>query len=135
MLKNCIFEDFIFTAFSILLILFLGKQILSLFNPDTTVVETGYMRLLWIFSAYTFSMIYENMAGYLRGFGISLIPACLTVIGVCGVRIAWIETVFQAKRTFSSILSAYPASMAVTAILMITAAIAMKPSVRYRIIK
>ena len=28
------------------------------------------------------------MSGYLRGFGISLIPALLTTLGVCGIRIA-----------------------------------------------
>lgn len=130
-LKNCILEDLVFTALSIILILVSGRMILSLFNPDTEVVSTGYIRLLWIFSAYTFSMLYENIAGYLRGFGISLVPAVLTVIGVCGVRIAWIETIFQARRTFQSILSAYPVSMAVTATLMTGAALVLKPSHKY----
>ena len=53
-----------------------------------------------VFSAYTFSMLYEVMSGYLRGFGISLVPALLTVIGVVGVRITWIAFVFPAHRTF-----------------------------------
>lgn len=130
-LKNCILEDLICTALSILLILILGRQILSLFNPDEEVVANGYTRLIWIFSAYTFSMLYENIAGYLRGFGISLIPAVLTVLGVCGVRIAWIGTVFKTYRTFPSILSAYPVSMAVTAVFMIAAVLVLRPSRKY----
>lgn len=40
-----------------------------------------------IFTAYIFSMLYELMSGYLRGYGISTVPAILTIIGVCGVRL------------------------------------------------
>ena len=130
MLKDCILEDFIFTLLSIVLILLLGRQMLGLFNPDKEIVSTGYLRLLWVFSAFAFSMLYENIAGYLRGFGISLAPSLLTVIGVCGIRIAWIYTVFQSRRIFPSILSAYPVSMAVTAIMLIIAVLVMKPSVK-----
>ncbi|MEE0449092.1 MAG: hypothetical protein UC928_04200 [Collinsella sp.] len=28
----------------------------------------------------------QNMSGYLRGFGISLMPALITMICVCGIR-------------------------------------------------
>jgi Na+-driven multidrug efflux pump len=104
-LTDCILEDLVFTMLSIALILFFGRQMLGLFNPDAEVVSTGYTRLLWVFSAYAFSMLYENIAGYLRGFGISLVPSLLTVLGVCGVRIAWIYMVFSKhERTFPSIL-------------------------------
>ena len=127
-LKDCILEDLVFTMLSIALTLLFGRQMLGLFNPDEAVVSTGYTRLLWVFSAYAFSMLYENIAGYLRGFGISLVPSLLTVLGVCGVRVAWIYTVFQHERTFPSILAAYPASMAATAVLLIIAVLILKPS-------
>ena len=81
----CIIEDAIATALMILFVILLGKTLLSLFNNDPRVINIGYTRLLIIFTAYTFSMLYENMSGYLRGFGISLLPAILTTIGVCGV--------------------------------------------------
>jgi Na+-driven multidrug efflux pump len=127
-LRNCILEDLVFTMLSVALILFFGRQMLALFNPDAEVVSTGYTRLLWVFSAYVFSMLYENIAGYLRGFGISLVPSLLTVLGVCGVRIGWIYTVFSHERTFPSILSAYPASMAATAVFLVIAVLILKPS-------
>lgn len=127
-LTDCILEDLVFTMLSVALILFFGRQMLALFNPDAEVVSTGYTRLLWVFSAYVFSMLYENIAGYLRGFGISLVPSLLTVLGVCGVRIGWIYTVFQHERTFPSILSAYPASMAATAVFLVIAILILKPS-------
>lgn len=69
-----------------------------------------------IFSAYTFSMLYEVMSGYLRGFGISLVPAIFTCICICGTRLLWVETVFQKSRTFAIIMCAYPLSLVLTAI-------------------
>ena len=64
-------------------------------------------------------MTYEMIAGYLRGFGISMVPAVLTMLGVCGVRIVWVYTAFAANRTFDTLLLAYPLSLAVTAALLL----------------
>ena len=61
--------------------------------------------------------MYEVMSGYLRGFGISLPPALLTMLGVCGVRIAWIQGVFPQSRTFKTIMTAYPISLSYQPIL------------------
>ena len=66
-------------------------------------------------------MTYEMIAGYLRGFGISMVPAVLTMLGVCGVRIVWVYTAFAANRTFDTLLLAYPLSLAVTAALLLGA--------------
>ncbi|MFR6496030.1 MAG: MATE family efflux transporter, partial [Ruminococcus sp.] len=61
----CLVEDAIASAVAIGLILFTGKFLLSIFNSDPQVIEIGYTRLVIIFSAYTFSMLYEVMSGYL----------------------------------------------------------------------
>ncbi len=124
----CIVEDAIATALAVLLILLTGKTLLALFNNDPQVVEIGYTRLMLVFFAYTFSMLYENMSGYLRGFGISLAPAILTVIGVCGVRLLWILTVFPKFRTFRVIMMAYPLSLSTTAVLIFVALMVCRPS-------
>ena len=96
-------------------------------------MEIGYTRLLMVFSAYAFSMLYENMSGYLRGFGISLVPAILTTIGVCGVRLLWIALVFPAHRTFKAIMAVYPLSLSVTAVLIFFALIAYRPSKKMKL--
>ena len=127
----CIAEDAIASAAAIALVLVSGRLLLSIFSSDPQVIDIGYTRLIIILSAYTFSMLYENMSGYLRGFGDSLIPAILTVIGVCAVRITWIYTVFQAHRTFTSIMIAYPVSLFTTALLIFTALMIYRPSRRY----
>lgn len=127
----CILEDALASATVIILVILSGRLLLSIFSSDPQVIEIGYTRLLIILSAYTFSMLYENMSGYLRGFGDSLIPAVLTVIGVCAVRITWIYTVFQTHRTFTSIMIAYPVSLFTTALLIFIALMIYRPSRRY----
>lgn len=104
----CLLEDTIATVATIFIVLFFGKNLLAIFNSDPAVIEIGYTRLLLIFSAYTFTMLYENFSGYLRGFGISVVPAVLTIIGVCGVRLLWIFTAFPRSQTFRTIMMAYP---------------------------
>ncbi len=128
----CIIEDAIVTAGAIFLILLFGKMLLSIFNNDPKVINTGYTRLIMVFSAYTFSMLYENLSGYLRGFGISLVPAVLTIIGVCGVRIFWIFVIFPMHKTFRVIMTAYPVSLSVTAVLIFVAVMIYRPSHRFK---
>lgn len=128
----CIIEDAIATACAILLVLILGKGLLSIFNNDPKVIEIGYTRLMVVFSAYTFTMLYENMSGYLRGCGISLVPALLTIVGVCGVRVLWICTVFPANRTFTTIMIAYPVSLSITALLIFIVLMVYRPSRRLK---
>lgn len=125
-------EDLIASASSILLILASGKFLLSLFNSDPQVIEIGYTRLLIIFSAYTFSMLYEVMSGYLRGFGISFVPAILTTIGVCGTRLAWVFTVFPHHRNFASLMLVYPVSLSTTAVLIFIALMVYRPARRFQ---
>ncbi|MDY2921367.1 MAG: MATE family efflux transporter [Eubacterium sp.] len=126
----CLIEDAVASIAAIILILSSGRFLLSLFNSNTQVIELGYTRLLIIFAAYIFSMIYEVMSGYLRGFGISLVPAILTTIGVCGTRIAWVYTVFPRFRTFKALFIAYPVSLSITAVLIFIALMVYRPSRR-----
>ena len=127
----CILEDFIATASTIAVVLLFGHSLLALFDATPEVIAVGYTRLVMVFSAYTFSMLYEVMSGYLRGFGISLAPALLTVAGVVGVRITWIEFVFPMHRTFETIMIVYPISLAATAVLIGIALLCYRPSKRF----
>lgn len=127
----CLIEDAIASGAAILIVLITGKFLLSIFNNNPEVIEIGYTRLVIIFIAYIFSMLYEVMSGYLRGFGFSLVPAILTTVGVCVLRIIWINTVFPANRTFVTIMTAYPVSLATTALLIFIALIIYRPSKRF----
>lgn len=128
----CLIEDAIASASAVILILFSGRFLLSLFNSDPQVISIGYTRLVIIFTAYIFSMLYEVMSGYLRGFGISFVPALLTTIGVCGTRIAWVYTIFPAHRNFHTLMFVYPVSLATTAVLILIALLVYRPARRFQ---
>ncbi|MFR5406978.1 MAG: MATE family efflux transporter [Oscillibacter sp.] len=127
----CLLEGIISLGVAIALILFFGKSLLTIFNGDPQVVETGYIRLMLIMPSHLFSLCYEVLSGYLRGFEISLPPAVLTMLGVCGVRLSWLRWVFPQYKTFMNIMLVFPISLATTALLMLAAVLYFRPSRRY----
>lgn len=127
----CLAEGAAALTAAVWVILSFGKPLLSIFNSDPQVVDTGYIRLVMILLSYYFSLTYDVLSGYLRGFGISLMPALLTTLGVCGTRIAWIHWVFPRSRTFQTIMTAYPVSLCVTMVLILAAVLCYRPSRRY----
>ena len=129
-LALCITEGLIALSIAIAAILIFGKNLLAIFNSNPEVIELGYIRLIMLMTGHVFSLIYEVISGYLRGFGISLSPAIFTMIGVCGIRFAWIELAFPANPTFKTIMLVYPISLAATALLMVGLLIYHHPSRR-----
>ena len=123
----CLLEGIISLGVAIALILFFGKSLLTIFNGDPQVVETGYIRLMLIMPSHLFSLCYEVLSGY----EISLPPAVLTMLGVCGVRLSWLRWVFPQYKTFMNIMLVFPISLATTALLMLAAVLYFRPSRRY----
>ncbi len=129
--KLCLIEGVIATACAVGITLVSGKFLLSLFNNDPEVIRLGFIRLKFIFASYIFSTFYDGMSGYLRGFGISLTPALLTMLGVCGIRVLWVATVFPKNPCFETIMQVYPISLAVNAVLIFTALMVIRPAKKY----
>lgn len=127
----CLLEGAIALALAIALILPFGKQLLSVFNNDPQVIDVGYIRLVTLMTAHIFSLCYEVLSGYLRGFGISVLPAVLTMVGVCGTRLSWIYWVFPKSQTFQTIMAVFPISLAFTALLMLIAVLCCRPARRF----
>ena len=130
-LTLCLIEGVAVLAVAIAVILFFGRSLLAVFNSDPEVVATGYIRLMMVMLSHFLSLFYEVMSGYMRGFGVSLAPALLTMLGVCGIRIAWIRFVFPLSRTFRTIMTVYPISLASTALLIFIALLCCRPSKRF----
>ena len=128
----CLLEDVLVTVTVMGVVLHFGHSLLALFNRDPEVIALGYTRLSIIFSGYLFSLLYELMSGYLRGFGISLAPAVLTTLGVCGIRIFWVQAVFPRHTNFQTLMLVYPLSLFVTAVLILAALIVCRPTTRMK---
>ena len=130
-LKLCLLQSLVSTAVVSGLILLFSHPLLSIFNTDSDVIAAGQIRLQYIFFAYLFGFAQEGLSGYLRGFGVSFIPAACSVIGICGVRLTWIFTVFQKTPSFATIMQVYPLSLGITAAVILAVTLFLKPSKRY----
>ncbi len=126
----CMVEAFVGLSCVDLLLLSFSAPLLSLFNNNPQVIELGQLRLLVLCLSFFFSMIYDICAGYLSGFGQTTVPAILSMIGVCGVRLFWIFFIFPRHHTFLSILLSYPVSLGITAFLLVGALLILRPDRR-----
>ena len=54
----------------------------------------------------------------MRGMGYSSMPTILMLVGICGVRLTWLWTVFPVFRTLEVIYMCYPLSWTVTSIIL-----------------
>ena len=102
-------------------ILFFAEEVLSLFNSDPEVIRLGVIRLWYIVAPEMINIAMEGLSGALRGYGISLTPAVITLICVCGVRVTWIFTVFAKIPTYAALMAVYPVSWLLTTIILIGA--------------
>ena len=102
-------------------ILFFSEDLIKLFSTDPLVIEFGIIRLWFIIAPEIISVVMEIISGALRGYGISLAPAVITLVFVCGIRITWVYTVFEKFPTFAVLMSVYGISWFFTMIFLIIA--------------
>jgi len=95
--------------------LFAGPLI-GIYNSDPEVIRQGVIRLSIICPLYFLCGVMEVIVGQLRGLGFSLFPMIVTLIGVCGLRILWIYTVFAASPTLETLIWSYPLSWFITVV-------------------
>lgn len=88
--------------------------LLGIYSSDPAVVEIGKLRLLLLCVPYFVCGIMDTLVGTLRGIGRSVAPMLTSVIGVCGIRIVWIFTVFQWNHDLPTLYISYLISWAVT---------------------
>ncbi len=112
-------------------LLFFGRDLISIFTPNPELVEIGYVRVMFITTAHLLSLFYDVMSGYMRGYGISLSPALVTMCCICGIRIIWIYTVFEHFRSFTSIMAVYPLSLGVNAVAIGILLLIKRPAKKY----
>ena len=102
-------------------ILFFAEEVLALFNSDPEVIRLGVIRLWYIVLPELINVVMEGLSGALRGYGISLTPAVITLICVCGTRVVWVFTMFRNIPTYSTLMAVYPISWFITMIFLIAA--------------
>lgn len=103
---------------SISLILYAFKiPILSLYIPDNPeAIQYGIIRLTYMTLPYFLLAIMDVSTGAMRGLGYSFLSTIISLIGACGLRILWIQTIFQIPtyHTLPVLYQAYPTSWLIT---------------------
>ena len=73
-----------------------GPQLLSIYITDSPeAISYGLIRMQYILIPYFLCGLMDVTTGAIRGMGSSFAPMLISVLGVCGVRLGWIYTVFQ----------------------------------------
>ncbi len=93
------------------------KPLLSLYTNDPEVVRIGTLRVLYVILPLFLNGILDVFAGSLRGMGKSSLPMIIMVVGICGVRLAWLWGFFPTHRALEVIYLSYPLSWFITSVL------------------
>ena len=73
-----------------------GETLLSIYITDSAeAISYGMIRLAYICLPYFLCGLMDVSTGALRGMGASIAPMVISILGVCGLRILWIYTIFQ----------------------------------------
>lgn len=97
-----------------LLIVF-AQPLLAIYLTDSEkALSYGVLRLLIIGFPSALAGVMEVSTGALRGLGNSVSPMIVSLLGVCGFRILWINTIFLFFRTPTVLLLSFPVSWLIT---------------------
>ena len=94
---------------------------LRLYTTDEAVLVFATQRLLIATTLELLTSTYEISAGAMRGLGHSLLPAIITCVGSCLLRLVWIATACRLVHDFSLLMIIYPISWVITGTAMLTA--------------
>ena len=73
-----------------------GRQLLGIYITDSEqAIAYGMIRLLYVCMPYILCGLMDVSTGALRGMGAAITPMMISVLGVCGIRLVWIYTIFQ----------------------------------------
>lgn len=73
-----------------------ARPLLRIYLPKAQdAIQYGVVRLAYIALPYFLCGLMDVMTGMIRGMGSSVAPMLICILGVCGMRIVWINTIFQ----------------------------------------
>lgn len=93
-----------------------GEPLIGLYTTSAAVVAVGMQRQSVMTRTYFLCGMQEVVVGSLRGMGYSVLPMIVSLIGICGLRVIYIATLFQLEpfHTLESLYLTYPISWLVT---------------------
>lgn len=110
----CLLEGVLASLFAGVFFALFRGPLVRIFTPDAVIAQWTYIRIFWIISFEFISTIMDVFSGALRGWGYSLLPAVVSIGGVCVLRITYVYTFFSRYPDFSVLMAVYPLSWLIT---------------------
>lgn len=94
-----------------------GESLLSIYITDSPeAIAEGMVRITYLCIPYFICGLMDVAVGAIRGLGSSVVPMLISILGVCGIRILWVYTIFQIPQyhTMPCLLLSYTISWTIT---------------------
>lgn len=91
-----------------------AQPLVAFFCPDADVVPIGIELVRFLAPTYITYILIELLTGAIRGAGKSMVPMIISILGVCGLRLAWIFFVVPANHTLIMVATSYPITWSIT---------------------
>lgn len=102
-----------------LIIVIFRVELVHLFTSDIEVIPYAVQRVVQIMGFHWLLGTHEITGSALRGYGKSVVPAIITILGTCVLRLIWIYFIDNFCHTYTMLLLVYPISWIITGIMMI----------------
>ena len=119
--RTCIGLGAIFMCVISLVMMLFGRSLIGVFDSNPEVIEIGMIRIRCIMPFQLLNMTVDVVSGGLRGLGKSVVPTVISLVGICGIRLVWIYTVFRVYHTLGCLIVAYPLSWTITTVAILIA--------------
>lgn len=117
LLKCLIYVTVVGVFLGVFVGVFCGESLLKIYLPKAESAEArdyGAVRLSIVCLSYFLCGILDVLVGSMRGMGTSLTAMIGVLIGACGLRIVWVNTIFKLSPTLMTLYIAYPVSWLIT---------------------
>ena len=110
--------ELVIWAIEVLLILFGAEALIGIYIPkDAEAIRIGVTRLFVVGLTYGVAGLRDVFASALRALGYSTSVMFISLLGICGIRILWVNTVFPLIGTYESLIVSFPVSIIVTCLI------------------
>ncbi len=97
-----------------------GDLLMNIFiSENPSAMELARQRYMITFPLYFLAGIMSVLPGAIRGFGSSLPPSIISLVGACGIRIIWVFTIFKLYHHMSVLFLVHPITWIITNIALV----------------
>lgn len=98
---------------------FFGSYIYLLFTNDSSVLTIGTMMLRFMVPFYFTYVCVEIFSGSLRAMGDAIIPMIISLLGICVLRIIWLQVAVPIWKDIRTVMFSYPLTWIITSTLFV----------------